>query len=282
MDKADISTAIVSLSSPGIQGIIDKDQASAAAAAVNDNISKIYTRGNYSDRFGFFCSVALQDPSTAAVEAKRCVEELGGVGVAINGYSNNGSISTYLYLDNPSNEPFWAALEDLGVPLYLHPRTPPSDQQVVYQDYNFLAGSPWGFSGETAAHALRLMISGLFDQHPTLNIILGHCGEGIPSSLYRIDQRLRHFGLDRPWPAQKSIQHYFESNFYITTSGTQSETTLSQVLLTSSEDRVLFSMDYPYEDYIEISAWFDKLAINENTKAKIGFRNARQLLKSLT
>jgi 2,3-dihydroxybenzoate decarboxylase len=131
--------------------------------------------GKYSLRFVFFCNAALQDPVSAAAETKRCVKQLGGVGVMIGGYSNNGSVNNVIYLDDPSNDCLWEKVEELEVPLYLHPRMPPPDQQLVYEGYGFLAGSPWGFSSEMAAQALRLMVSGLFDRYPKLQIILGHC-----------------------------------------------------------------------------------------------------------
>jgi predicted TIM-barrel fold metal-dependent hydrolase len=111
-----------------------------------------------------------------------------------------GSADEVQYLDEPQCDPFWAKLAQLDVPLYLHPRIPPPDQIRVFKGYEFLAGSPWGFGRETAEHSLRLMVSGLFDRYPNLQIVLGHCGEGLPFSIARTDHRLRHFrkGLHGP------------------------------------------------------------------------------------
>jgi 2,3-dihydroxybenzoate decarboxylase len=122
-----------------------------------------------------------------------------------------GSANNIAYLDDPINTPFLKKVVELDVPIYLHPRMPPPDQQRVYQDYNFHAASPWGFSSEISAHVLRLMVSGIFDTYPTLKIILGHCGEGLPFALRRIDQRMRHFVPY--WPAKKRMQEYWEENF---------------------------------------------------------------------
>ncbi|KAK6080605.1 2,3-dihydroxybenzoate decarboxylase [Seiridium cupressi] len=179
MDAANVSLSILQFGSPGIQGVFNTTFAIEAAAYVNDELSRVYKNGDYSGRFGFWCSNALQDPPSAAVELERCVSELGGVG---------------------------SFVVELDVPIYLHPRTPPPGQQRVYEDYNFLAGSAWGFSSETAAHVLRLMVSGIFDKYPTLKIILGHCGEGLPFYLPRINHRLRHF--TPYWAAQQSLQYY--------------------------------------------------------------------------
>lgn len=278
MDAANISIQIVLFGAPGIQGILDNVTfATEAAKYVNDELYATYANGNYSSRFGFWCSNALQDPVSAALELERCVTELGGVGSFVGGYTNNGTANDVIYLDDPINAPFLEKVVELDVPIYLHPRPPPPNQQRVYQDYNFLAGSPWGFSSETSGHVLRLMVSGIFDTYPTLKIILGHCGEGIPFFLPRIDQRMRHF-VDY-WPAKQTMRYYWENNFYVTTSGVQDAGTLQDTLRATGEDNVMFSVDYPFEDTVEIGSWFDRLELSGPTKKKLGYENARRILK---
>lgn len=159
MDRAGIAETVVSLTMPGIEGICDKATAVDLARRVNDDLHQRYRTGPHGDRFRVFGCVAMQDPEAAALEAERCVRELGCVGVLINGFSNL-STTEVQYLDEPQCEPFWAKLEELDVPLYLHPRIPPPDQMRIYKGYEFLAGSPWGFGAETAAHVIRLMVSG--------------------------------------------------------------------------------------------------------------------------
>jgi predicted TIM-barrel fold metal-dependent hydrolase len=277
MDAANISMSVLLFGAPGIQGIFNTTFATMAATFVNNELSRIYTHGNFSSRFGFWCSNALQDPVSAAAELERCVKELGGVGSFVGGYTNNGSANDVIYLDDPINAPFLKKVVELDVPIYFHAREPPPNQQRVYQDFNFLAGSPWGFSSETSAHVLRLMVAGIFDTYPTLKIILGHCGEGLPFVLPRIDQRIRHF--THYWPAKQTMTYYWENNFYVTTSGVQDAGALMDTLKRVGEDRVMFSVDYPFEDEVEIGGWFDRLELNGNTKKKIGYQNARNLLK---
>jgi predicted TIM-barrel fold metal-dependent hydrolase len=65
----------------------------------------------------------------------------------------------------------------------------------------------------------------------------------------------------------------------VTMSGVQDDGTLMDTLRSVGEDRVMFSADYPYEDDLEMAAWFDRLELNGRTKRKIGFENARVLLK---
>ena len=118
--------------------------------------------------------------------------QLGFKGALINGYSNIGDMDTAQYLDEPPVWDFWARVEALGLPVYLHPRSPLPSQRRIYEGYPVLADSPWGFGAETAAHTLRLILSGLFDRFPRLRIILGHLSEGLPFLLPRVEHRLRH------------------------------------------------------------------------------------------
>ncbi|KAL3417169.1 2,3-dihydroxybenzoate decarboxylase [Phlyctema vagabunda] len=278
MDLANISLSIVSLVPPGIQGFFNKTLAVEMAAAVNDQMYKDYKTGIYSDRFEFFCSVALQNPSAAAIELNRCVTELGGVGVMINSYTNNGSVNDITYLDDPIYAPFWQELVSLDVPLYLHPRMPPPNQQRAYQGYDFLSGSPYGFSADAGIHVLRMMVSGLFDTYPTLQIVLGHCGEGLPFILARVDQRMRHLTRSQ-WSAKQTMSYYWQNNFHVTSAGVMDEPALTDTIRVSGEDRVMFSVDYPFEDDVEMSAWFDRLQISSSVKRAIAYGNAQRLFK---
>lgn len=145
--------------------------------------------------------------------------------------------------------------------------SPPS-QQRVYQGYNFLAGSAYGFGVDIAAHALRLMVSRLFDRYPTLKIIIGHCGNGLPLFLNRVDGRMRHFRHKELWQAKLRMKEYWVRNFWVTTAG-----------IVGGYERVMFSVDYPYADDEEAASWFDALQLENQVREAIGAGNARALLK---
>lgn len=53
-----------------------------------------------------------------------------------------------------------------------------------------LAHAAYGCGPETTGHALRLILSGLFGRHPTVQIVFGHAAEALPLVVYRIDTRL--------------------------------------------------------------------------------------------
>lgn len=276
MDKYNISITMISLVPPGLQGVLDPDLAVKLAPKVNDEFASIYGSGQFADRFRWFCSVALQDVSAAVLELHRCMTLHNSAGVFLSGYLNTGGNASkaneVIYFDDPSMEPFWQAAAELDVPVYLHSRMPAPDQQQVYRGYEFLGGSVWGFSTDVAVEAIRLMVSGLFDRHPSLQIVLGHLGEGIPFSLYRMDQRIRHF--TKTWPMQQTLQYYWENNFLLTTSGVQSTSAFWDAMKTTTPDRVMFSADTPFETMPEMAKWFDDLEMNSKTKQAISSGNA--------
>ena len=166
------------------------------------------------DRFAGFAALPMQDPDQAITELRRCVRELGFVGAMINGFSQVGAEDTAVYLDDPRYRPFWAEVQELDVPIYLHPRDSLPSQSQIYQGHPWLLGSAWAFSVETGTHALRLMGSGLFDTYPRLQVILGHFGELLPFNIWRTDHRIE-VG-PRGIPAQRPLGHYLRNNFHLT------------------------------------------------------------------
>ena len=280
MDKTGIERAIVSLTSPGIQSISDAATAIRLARETNDLVRAQYV-DKHPDRLSMFACIPTQDPSEAAAELDRAVHDLGAVGVLVNGYTNVGDAQTARYLDHPTFAPLWAKIAELGVPLYLHPREPLPSQTLIYDGYPSLVGSAWGFGHETGTHAVRLMLSGIFDQYPGIQIILGHLGEGLPFLLPRLEHRLdkqrEGVGLGN---ARRKVGQYFSDNFYVTTSGHFHTRALFNAISELGVDRVMFSADYPYETMEEACAWLDTALLSHNDALKIGRENARRLFAS--
>ncbi|MEC1652575.1 amidohydrolase family protein [Bacillus vallismortis] len=278
MDRNGIRTSILSLTQPGIEGITDPERAVKLAKQMNDHAAEFFV-SKHPDRFKAFAAVPLQDPEEAAKELERAVNELGFVGALVNGYSNIGDENNAQYLDEPQVRPFWEKAAQLKVPVYLHPRIPLPNQQRIYKGYEGLLGSAWGFGFETATHAIRLMLSGLFDEYPDLTVILGHLGEGLPFTLPRVEHRLRHQRPETHGNHQKAPTEYLRKNFYLTTSGVFRTQALIDTLLEVGSDRILFSVDYPYETMEEISSWFDQCPISETDRYKTGTENAAKLFQ---
>jgi gamma-resorcylate decarboxylase len=272
MDKTGIEIAILSLNSNAIQGIFDVAKATEVACKANDVLAQAVTKRP--DRFVGLAALPMQDPEAATRELTRCVRELKFKGAMVNGFSQVGSADSAVYYDQPQYRPFWAEVERLGVPFYLHPRDQLPSRRHAYEGHPWLIGSPWGFAEETAIHALRLMGCGLLDEHPKLQIVIGHMGERIPYDLWRLDHRLKHVPNR---PSKRTMGEYFRTNFHISTSGHFSTPSLIQAIMTLGADRIMFAVDYPFEDHMLGAPWFDTADISEPDRIKIGRTNAIKL-----
>ncbi len=278
MDRAGIGFCILSLTSPGVQSVADPRQAAELARSSNDHVHSVIQK--YPGRFSAFSAVALQDPQSAADELERAVTDLGLKGALINGYSNIGPGEDVQYLDEEPVWEFWERVSKLNVPVYLHPREPLPSQTRALQGYPELGGSAWAFGQETASHAVRLMLSGLFDAYPNLQVILGHLGEGLPDLLPRMQHRLDEQRKgEKGSKAKHRAGHYFGKNFWITTSGHFHAKPLLNAIEQIGADRVLFSVDYPFEQMDAAGRWFDDMLLDDDIKVKIGRKNAGKLFE---
>ena len=152
--------------------------------------------------------------------------------------------------------------------------------EAYYQDYlkDFpsLLTAAWGFTVETATQGIRLVLSGVFDAYPEVKIILGHLGESLPFSLWRIDQ-----ALSRPGNRDTSFsfRDYFCRHFWITTSGNFSNPALLCSVMEMGVDRILFSVDYPFVKNIPGTEWLPTIPLCQEDKLKIMSGNAEKLLR---
>src|SRR5262249_39884554 len=244
MDASGVGRMILSLNAPAVQAIWDVKRAIHVAREAKDVLAAEIAKRP--DRFSGFAALPMQDPEVAAQELTRCVKQLGFVGALVNGFSQTGEADSALYYDLPQYRPFWRTVAELDVPFYLHPRNPLPGSIPTYDGHNWLLGPNWAFHAETAVHALRLIGSGLFDEYPSVQIILGHLGEGIPTYLRRIDHRNEWMKARHQYAAKKWVADYFRSNFILTTSGNFSTSALDQAIAEIGVTRVLWSADYPF------------------------------------
>lgn len=277
MDRHGIETMILSLNAPAVQAIPDPERAAEVARRANDFLAERVLQ--QPDRFQAFAALPMQDPDVAARELERCVNELGFKGALVNGFSQIVDPESAVYYDLPQYRALWGVVASLDVPFYLHPRNPLPSMAQIYDGHPWLLGPVWAFGQETAVHALRLMASGLFDEYPALTIILGHMGEGLPYSMWRIDNCNAWVGQKRPFPAQRTLGEYFRENFYLTTSGNFHTPTLNAAIAEIGAGHILFSTDWPFENIDHAADWFDAASISEPDRQRIGRNNAAELFK---
>jgi 2,3-dihydroxybenzoate decarboxylase len=274
MDATGIDKAILALTSPGVQPMLDLAEAKGIATRANDHLAAACEK--YPDRFIGMTAVAPQDPEWTAAEIRRGARELGFKGVQINSHTQGR------YLDEPFFDPIFRALAEEGQPLYIHPATPP-DSMIQPMLEAGLDGAIFGFGVETGMHLLRLITIGIFDRYPDLQIMVGHMGEALPYWLYRLDYMhqagVRSQRYERMKPLRKTIAEYMRSNVLITNSGMAWEPAIRFCQQVVGEDRVMYAMDYPYQYVAGEVVAMDDMDIPAETKRKFFQTNAERWFK---
>jgi 2,3-dihydroxybenzoate decarboxylase len=270
MDEVGIDVQVLSHSAPSTQRM-DAETAIPAARSANDKLHRAVR--DHPGRFEGFAALPTADPKAAADELERAVTRLGFKGAMIHGLSNG------LWVDDKRFWPIFERAQALDVPIYMHPAIPhPAVVDAYYKDYlqEFpgLLTAAWGFTVETATQGIRMVLSGMFDAYPRLKIILGHLGEGLPFSLWRIDMALQRQG-NRATPFRDT----FREHFWITTSGNFSTPALLCCVLEMGADRILFSVDYPFVLNPPGTEWMATIPLGPEDREKIYGGNARRLLR---
>ena len=271
MDAAGIDMQVLSLNAPGVEQAEAADQLSIAVES-NDFLAEAVKKNPR--RFAAFAALATAAPDKAAEELDRRVRQQGFKGTLINGHTRGR------YLDDKFFSPILERAEALNVPIYLHPTVPP--KAVVEASFGgfspsvtaMFAGAGWGWHIETAVHLIRMILGGVFDRHPRLQVVIGHLGEGIPFMLPRLDKNLPKevTKLDRPLGA------YLRENVHYTFGGFNFPATFLNLLLEVGVERIMFSVDHPYGSMAEARAFLQHLPVSEADRERIAHGNAEKLL----
>ncbi len=266
MEEDGIDMQVLSLISPGVQ-VFEGATGTSLARRVNDELYRIVKK--YPEKFAGLATIAPQDPGGAADELERAVKDLGMKGASINSHTRGE------YLDDRKYRVIFERAERLGVPIYIHPRMPSPEMVKPYLTYPSLATAMNGFAAEVSLHALRLILSGLFDEHPGVKIILGHLGEGLPFWLWRLDNRW--LKMPQGMIIKKRPSHYIRNNFFITTAGNFSVPAFLCAQLELGADRILFAVDSPLESNREAVQFIEGLPISDTDREKVCHLNAERL-----
>jgi 2,3-dihydroxybenzoate decarboxylase len=269
MDEHGIDFQVLSIAGPGVQGERDTAVALKRSKAVNDFLAREIQKRPA--RYGGFAHLPMQNPTEAAEELERSIHELGFQGAMINGQTNGE------YLDLDKYSVFWERAAALHVPIYLHPGNP-VDRPAVYADHPELWGPVCSWAFETAAHALRLVFSGVFERYPEATLVLGHMGETLPLNLWRFDSR---------WPVShrgsmtlaQPPSFYIKRNIAITTSGVCSDVSLRCALDAMGTNRVMFSVDYPFEKPQLAVQFIREARVSEAERTQVASENARRIMR---
>jgi 5-carboxyvanillate decarboxylase len=273
MDAAGIDMQLLLLTTPGVQ-LLDADTAIALAAASNDQVSEAVRK--YPDRFAALAAIAPQAPHEAAKELERAITRLDLRGAVVNSHTRGE------YLNDQKFWPIFEAAEALGVPVYVHPNTPPREM-IGPLLARGLDGAIYGFAVECGMHLLTIITSGVFDRFPKLQMVFGHLGEGLPFWLFRLDFMHRAQVSTGRYeclkPLKRKVSDYLRENVYYTTSGMAWEPAIMFTRSVIGAERVLYAMDYPYQYVPEEVAAMERMPLTDADKKAFFQTNAESVFR---
>jgi 5-carboxyvanillate decarboxylase len=268
MDKYGVDMHVLSLTAPGVQ-MFDADTACELATLANDRLAEVIAR--HPTRFAGLASFAPHAPKRAAKEMERAIRKLKLNGFIVNSHTNNE------YFDDPKYWPILEAAEALDACIYIHPRAPSYGMKGPFTDYG-MDSAMWGYGMEVGTHAVRMMVSGVFDRFPKLKICIGHMGEAVPFWIWRINfMNTRAQRIGRSPKTQLTMAEYLQRNFVITTSGVEDPLALEYSVKKLGADNVLWAIDYPYQPTEPAVAFMDAAPLSDEDKAKVYHKNAERI-----
>jgi predicted TIM-barrel fold metal-dependent hydrolase len=256
---------------------LDPEVASALARAHN-NWTHDYCQFAPA-RLKFAAQVAFHDIPGAIKEARRAVRELGAIAVIGNPNPINGR-----HVHDPAFEPFWAAVEELGVPVGFHPTGQSSLRDDLARRYlDTPNGRVIGVAGRNPVELMMafgsMAAGGVLERHPGLRcaFLEGTCG-WLPWWLWRLDEAWEKFGPGSEIQIAALPSEYFARQCYVATDS--DEKPLRQVIEAIGDDRIVVSTDYPHSDGLFPVAIHEFVAlsgVSDESKRKILWDNCARL-----
>jgi predicted TIM-barrel fold metal-dependent hydrolase len=274
MDEMGIDRQLLLLTAPGVQ-VVRPGEGTPLAREAND-IAADACR-NHPDRFSALAAFDPRDVAGSVKELERATA-LGLNGAVLNSHFQGH------YLDEPEYLPILEALEALDLALYIHPTAPFNAPH--YQKRGFF-GALGGFPHDVWLHTMGLVMSGAFDRFPKLRLVIGHLGEGMPLHLYRFDWMQGNAdGRSRPLidggepiSLAHPVSYYFHNNIWVTTSGLGWEAGIKFCQQVLGPERVLYAMDYPYQQSTDELAAYDRMDMTPEVKRMLMEGNARTVFR---
>lgn len=230
MDDHGVDGAVISLGNPWID-FLTGDAAGQQAASINNEL--VAACNQAPDRLWALACLPINDISASLAELRRIASLSSVVGILI---------STRIAGDWPDGqiaEPFWSQVEELGLPVFLHPFYGTGDGSIAA--YNDMLRFALEFPFETAITFARIITSGLLDRHPNLKLVMAHAGGPLPALIGRLEA---YCGKSYRNSLRNPIHSYLPRFFYdaISYSPAVLRMTAEQV----GVDHLLFGTDHPY------------------------------------
>lgn len=259
MDRNGISTAILSVTTPGVEpwpGQEGRD----LARALNEHCAELVR--DHPGRFGFWATLTLPDVDGALAEAEYALDELGADGVVL--LANSGGT----YLGDEAFEPLLAELGRRGAVVFVHPSALPADPVPGIPPFaaDFLL--------DTTRAVAKLAASGTLHRHPDLKVVLSHAGGFLPYAAERIAACLELAGSERSTADVLTDLR----RCYFDTALSASPYALPGLTAFADPERILFGSDFPYApaeiattmtERLDASPVIDHAAVDRENAARL-------------
>jgi predicted TIM-barrel fold metal-dependent hydrolase len=237
MDETGVDVQALALAPPGLHNL--DVECVDLAKKTNDFVAATIAKNP--NRFQGLATLPMGAPQEAPRELERSVGDLGFLGAMMYGRTRESN------LDDKAFWPIFEAASALRVPLFLHPQIPQASvRNAYYSGFDpqvdlALSCFALGWHYEAGLQFVRLVLAGVFDRFPQLQVILGHWGEVVIFYAERLAM------LDRVAKLKRPFLDYVRHNLYLTASGMFSEVYLRRSIEAVGVDRILFSTDFPYQ-----------------------------------
>ena len=264
MDEAKVDLAIVSLTCPNVYW--GGEQVSLEASRiVNDDMAR--AQRTWPDRIRWMASLPWEYPATAVEELRRAHGN-GAVGVMVLANINGASLTDERFA------PIWKAIDDLALPVLVHPTAPPGTPEMDLRAFNLIASV--GFMFDTSLAIARMMFDGFFERYPNLKVIASHAGGALPFLVGRLDQCFDNMNAARTKtsvrPSEFMRHIYYDAVTY-------RQESLELCIQVGGADRVMYGSDYPHNigDMKGCLARVDALSDGQRQAVRGG--NAQRIFK---
>lgn len=240
MDRLGIDVQVLTTPSPPLESMFAPATCRRLAELANDGMAKLVQEQPH--RLRGVATLPLVDVEWAIGEMQRAVRELGLEGPLVYSHVNGRP------LDRPELEPFWGAVEELGVPIWLHPDRPRTTPDYLGEEesrYGMFLVLGWPY--ETSVAMARLVLSGVLARHPRLRILVHHGGAMIPFFHKRIEMNFQKGQGRVPALADESVNVDRDlRRFYVDTVLQGADGALDAAIRFFGPDHVLFATDVPF------------------------------------
>ena len=263
MEQMQIDTQVLSISIPNVY-VPDKAAAVDICQMANDSLIEVANQ--YPQRFRVFASLPVHFPDEAVRELNRIGGRDEVAGIVL------GARVAGMMLDNPIIRPIYGELERRGLPFLMHPMGALGAECML--DFN-LTGLV-GYLYETSTSAIRLVLAGVFEQHPNLQMIFPHLGGVAPYFLGRVQNGYEHQPIVRQNISAPPIE-YFKRFYYDTVC--RNVPAMKMALEMFGIEHILFGTDYPFRaDTLEQLRDIADLHLSQDDAEAVYWRNAASLL----